>query len=248
MSDKPAVDSIKQQFDLTGRVALVTGGGGHLGAAFASALAEMGAQVVVTSRTQERADAAAEVLPSPRGAKHLGVVLDQVKPESIDQCIETIHEQVGPIDILVNNGHHFSIQQIHEATHEEFTEQLSNATAYFLLARHVHDAAVERGAAASIIMIGSMYGMVGSYPDAYEGIVPASPVAYHTLKGGIIHLTRHLAVYWAKDHVRVNCLSPGPFPAQTITPKLVERLESQEPHETDGPRQRIERGFATARQ
>ena len=58
-------------------------------------------------------------------------------------------------------------------------------------------------------MLGSMYGLVGSYPEAYQGICPASPVAYHVLKGGIIQLTRHLAVYWAADRVRVNCLSPG---------------------------------------
>ena len=59
-----------------------------------------------------------------------------------------------------------------------------------------------------------MYGLVGSYPDAYEGVCPASPVAYHTLKGGILQMTRHLAVYWAGDRVRVNCLSPGPFPGE----------------------------------
>ena len=61
-------------------------------------------------------------------------------------------------------------------------------------------------------MLGSMYGVVGSYPEAYEGLRSASPVAYHALKGGIVNLTRHLAVTWAKDNVRVNCLSPGPFP------------------------------------
>jgi gluconate 5-dehydrogenase len=82
---------------------------------------------------------------------------------------------------------------------------------------------------ASVIMLGSMYGLVGSYPDAYEGIGPASPAAYHALKGGIIHLTRHLAVYWAKDRVRVNCLSPGPFPAAHVSKKLIERLEQRSP-------------------
>jgi len=78
-------------------------------------------------------------------------------------------------------------------------------------------------------MLGSMYGLVGSYPDAYEGLVPASPAAYHALKGGVVHLTRHLAVYWAKDQVRVNCLSPGPFPSSTANAELVERLEKRSP-------------------
>jgi NAD(P)-dependent dehydrogenase (short-subunit alcohol dehydrogenase family) len=70
---------------------------------------------------------------------------------------------------------------------------------------------------------------VASYPDVYEGIGPASPAAYHTLKSGIIQLTRHLAVYWAKDGVRVNCLSPGPFPQPSAFPKLVKRLERMSP-------------------
>ena len=87
-----------------------------------------------------------------------------------------------------------------------------------------HRARLERRAPASIILIGSMYGMVASYPDAYEGICNASPVAYHTLKGGLLHMTRHLAVYWARDRVRVNCLSPGPFPSEKAPAAMVERL------------------------
>ena len=70
-----------------------------------------------------------------------------------------------------------------------------------------------------------MYGQVASYPEAYEDICNASPVSYHALKGGIIHMTRHLAVYWAQDSVRVNCLSPGAFPnPQSVPDGLVERL------------------------
>ncbi len=229
MSNLPSTNSVLDQLDLTGKIALVTGGGGHLGAAFASALAEAGAQVVVTSRDQNRAAEAAAALPNPNGKEHAGVVLDHMETDSIDQCLATVTQQVGPIDILVNNGHHPTAQPIDEATPEEFSRQLANATGYFQLARCVHDSAVARNASASIIMIGSMYGIVGSYPDTYEGIGPASPVAYHTLKGGIIHLTRHLAVYWAKDRVRVNCLSPGPFPAKTVPSELVERLENKSP-------------------
>ena len=96
---------------------------------------------------------------------------------------------------------------------------LANATGYFLLSRLVHQQAVDSGQTASIIMLGSMYGQVSSYPDAYKGLVPASSVAYHTLKGGVLQLTRHLAAYWAEDSVRVNSLSPGPFPAESANPR-----------------------------
>ena len=78
-------------------------------------------------------------------------------------------------------------------------------------------------------MIGSMYGVVGSYPDVYQDLAAASPAAYHALKGGVVQLTRHLAVYWAHDNVRVNCLSPGPFPADGAEPQLIERLNAKVP-------------------
>jgi gluconate 5-dehydrogenase len=110
---------------------------------------------------------------------------------------------------------------------------LANATGYFELARLLRNHVVERKISASIIMLGSMYGIVGSYPDAYAGMM-ASPVAYHALKGGILQMTRHLAVYWATDRVRVNSLSPGPFPAPTVSAEMVERLCSKSPMQRMG--------------
>lgn len=221
--------TVQQLFDLTGRSAIVTGGCGHLGSAMCRALAEAGATVIVSSREAERAQAMAATLASPGGAKHIGLALDHMQPETLSQSFAAAVAAVGHIDILVNNGHEALAADWHSITPEEFTRHLGNATGYFTLAKLVHDHAVERGAAASVILIGSMYGVVGSYPDAYEGICAASPVAYHTLKGGLIHMTRHLAVYWGKDRVRVNCLSPGPFPGAKAPAAMVERLKTKSP-------------------
>ncbi len=139
-------------------------------------------------------------------------------------------DRTGSIDILINNGQHGPPNDLNDVSTDQFKAQLANAAGYFHLARQVRDNAVENGSAASIVMIGSMYGIVGSYPDAYDGICSASPVAYHALKGGVIHMTRHLAVYWAKDQVRVNCLSPGAFPNPDKVPDgLVERLNAKCP-------------------
>ena len=135
----------------------------------------------------------------------------------------------GAIDILVNNGHEPLAADWTNVTAEQFSRQLDNATGYFVLSRLLRDHAVARQAPASIILLGSMYGVVGSYPDAYEGVSTASPVAYHALKGGIIQMTRHLAVYWAADGVRVNCLSPGPFPGPQAPAEIVERLKTKSP-------------------
>ena len=222
--------SIQQLFDLSGRVALITGGSGYLGGAMAAALAEAGASVVVSSRELDRAQDAIANLPRINDAEHHGIVLDQKVDESIQSGFAEAIHLAGKVDILINNGQAGTGDDLTNISAEGFNDQLANATGYFLLARLLHEHAVERKAAANIVMIGSMYGVVGSYPDAYENVCAASSVGYHTLKGGIIHMTRHLAVYWAKDNVRVNCLSPGPFPNPEKAPaELVERLHAKSP-------------------
>lgn len=221
--------TIQELFNLSGRNALITGGTGWLGSALSRSLAEAGASVILTSRDKARAQSAADALPRADGARHRGLALDYGDPKSIEQCVAEALEASGRIDILVNNGYERVAGDLTNVTPEQFHRQLANATGCFLLARHVRDHAVTRGGGASIIMLGSMYGIVGSYPDAYAGICAASPVAYHTLKGGIISMTKHLAVYWARDGVRVNCLTPGPFPADTVDPRLPERLCTKSP-------------------
>ena len=234
--------TIKSLFDLTGRVALITGGSGHLGRSMSRALAEAGAAVVIGSRDLSRARSVADELPSPGGATHHAVVLDQMDEASLNLGFDAAVASAGQIDILINNGQQGHALDLSNVTAEAFNKDLQNATGYFLLARRLRDHVVSRGASGSIVMIGSMYGVVGSYPDAYDGVCAASPVQYHTLKGGIVHMTRHLAVYWAKDRVRVNCLSPGPFPSEQAPSQMVERLKQKspagrmgEPHELKGP-------------
>ena len=221
--------TVQQLFDLAGKRALVTGASGYLGGALARALAEAGATVVATSRDRGRAESVAKTLPAPAGAVHHGVQLDHMDETSIEAGFRRAVEVAGALDILVNNGHEPLANDWTDVTADGFTRQLANATGYFLLARLLRNHAVQRGAPASVILLGSMYGLVGSYPEAYEGVCPASPVAYHALKGGIIHLTRHLAVYWARDRVRVNCLSPGPFPPPRVPKELVGRLCGHSP-------------------
>lgn len=234
--------TIQNLFDLSGRVALITGGSGYLGQSLSRALAEAGASVVVASRNLKTAQQAATQLPSPHGAAHHAVVLDQLDEASLNHGFDDAVEAAGGVDILVNNGQQGHALDLTSVTAEAFNRDLQNTTGYFLLARRLRDHVVARSVPGAIVMIGSMYGVVGSYPDAYEGVCPASPVQYHALKGGIVHMTRHLAVYWARDRVRVNCLSPGPFPSEKAPEEMVGRLKTKSPmqrmgvpHELKGP-------------
>ena len=221
--------TVHELFDLRGRTALITGGSGYLGQSLARALAEAGANVVVTSRDRTRAQSVVDELPTMEGAVHRSVVLDHMNESSINSGFDAAVEAVGQVDILINNGQQGHALDLTNVTAEAFGKDLQNATGYFILARRMRDHLVERDAPGSIVMIGSMYGVVGSYPDAYDGVCVASPVQYHTLKGGIIHMTRHLGVYWAKDNVRVNCLSPGPFPNTNVPGEMVDRLKTKSP-------------------
>lgn len=221
--------TIQELSDLTGRVALITGASGWLGSAMAAALAEAGADVVVASRDSATGETAASRLPTSRGNQHHSVVIDHLDEESIQQGFDAAISSAGKLDILINNGHAADGHDLNDVTAEQFNRVLRNATGYFLLARHLRDHLVQRNAPGSIVNLGSMYGQVGSYPDAYQDICAASPVSYHALKGGIIHMTRHLAVYWARDHITVNCLSPGPFPGPRAASGLADRLKAKSP-------------------
>jgi gluconate 5-dehydrogenase len=233
--------TIQQLFDLTGKTALLTGGCGLLGSAMAVALAEAGASVILTSRDAAKANSGAAALLRSGAAQHHGIALDHMDPPSLENSFAEALRLGGKLDILINNGTEGPPNDLTTVTAEQFNRHLANATGYFLLARLFRDHVVHRKAFGSVVMLGSMYGSVGSYPDAYEGICNASPVAYHALKGGILHLTRHLAVYWARDSVRVNCLSPGPFPSEKAPQEMVKRLCTKlpmarmgRPHELKG--------------
>ena len=206
--------TVQQLLDLSGKVAIVTGGSSWLGSALSRGLAEAGATVVVTSRNAQQAADFAAALP---GTGHVGLGFSQDDTDSIPGFIADIVERMGAIDVLVNSAYGGKSPDIDEATAEDFDRSYhTGVTAYFLLAREVANHLRKRKAPGSIVNIGSMYGIVASYPDAYEGLGINSPPNYHGLKGGIVHLTRHLATYWAKHNIRVNAICPGAFPPTRV--------------------------------
>src|SRR5688500_14621175 len=127
--------SVQQLFDLSGKVAIVTGAVGWLGSAMSRALAEAGATLVVTSRHADQADAFAATLP---GKGHLGIGFEQGETDTIPAFVQNVVERLGQIDILVNNAYGGTAPSIDTATAADFDRAYhTGVTAYFLLAREV---------------------------------------------------------------------------------------------------------------
>jgi gluconate 5-dehydrogenase len=220
-----------QLFDLTGKIALITGGSGHLGSAFSATLAELGAHVLIGARDAAKAAPLAESLRSSGLTADpfaIGIGDAVASQEAVNQIIG----RHGRIDILINNAYAFLEKRIDEISDEEINKTLEiGLTGTFRLSQQVAEQMKKTGGG-SIINIASMYGMVGSYPDVYKGTPACISPSYHMAKGGLIQLTRYLAVYWAEHGIRVNAISPGAFPKEAVREKLPEflgRLEDRIP-------------------
>jgi 2-deoxy-D-gluconate 3-dehydrogenase len=185
-------------FDLTGRVALVTGGNGGIGLGMARGLAEAGAAIAIAGRNQAKSEAAAAEL-TKLGAK-TAVVAGDVADEA--QCRKLVDETVarlGRLDILVNNAGINIRKPAQELATAEWKEVIdTNLTSAFVCCRAAYPAMKQAGGG-KIINIGSMLSIFGA------GFAPA----YGASKGGMVQLTKALASGWAKDNIQVNAVLPG---------------------------------------
>ena len=206
---------VDQLFRLDGRVAIVTGGTGHLGAAIGAALSEQGAAVVVVDRLEAACEARAAELAAAAATDCTGYAADLGRPESAKAIIDHVLDRYGRLDVLVNNAA-FTGDSGLAGWAVAFDDQLLeswdaalrvNLTATFLLAQAAH-AALARSRAGSIVNIGSIYAVGGPDLRLYEGTAMGSPAAYAASKGGLVQLTRYLATVLAPG-VRVNAISPG---------------------------------------
>lgn len=217
---------------LTGKTALVTGGAGLLGGQIAEALAELGANIVIASRDvsscEQKCKLINETFPD---VKTYATTLDLTDPNSIKACIESTNKEMGRIDILVTcawSGKKNSWDSINDSDWDYDIEVCLNGV--FRLIKNATDALRETKGV--ILNIGSMYGHVAPDYRLYEGVPQANPPSYGAAKAGIIQLTKYLASFLAKDGIRVNCISPGPFPFEHVInefPEFKQRLCDKNP-------------------
>lgn len=199
--------SIQSLFDLSGKVAIVTGGGAGLGQQMALALAEAGCYVVTCSRKIERCQEVAHKIEK-LGVKALAFRCDIVNGDEIEQVVRATAQTFGKIDILVNNAGRTWGSPVEEFSLEHWNKVLAvNLTGTFLFSQKVGREMIKQRSG-KIINISSYGGLLGSDPEYMDAI------AYNTTKGAIITFTKDLAVKWAKYNINVNAIAPGWFVTQ----------------------------------
>jgi NAD(P)-dependent dehydrogenase (short-subunit alcohol dehydrogenase family) len=207
-------------FDLTGRVAVVTGACGILGRHFVAALAEAGASIAAIDLDRSALESLASELTDAYGVRAKGFVLDTSDSTAVGSVVDRIEAELGPVAILHNNAASKGpdLKRFFDAPRDFdpaiWREIMTvNVDGYYYMAREIGARMAARGVG-SIVQTASIYGVVGPDQRIYEGSeylgMPINtPAVYSASKAAVVGLTKYFATYWGDKGVRVNTLTPG---------------------------------------
>ena len=226
--------TVHELMSLTGRVAVVTGGAGHIGRALCATLAELGAQVVVVDWAEEPCREVAEHLHRTFDVQSLSLPIDLMRETEVKSVCPRILDRFGRLDVLVNCAAFVGTSNLQgwvtDFAHQQMEPWRSalelNLTVPFLLTQSCAEA-LARSGHGSVINVASIYGVLGPDMSLYEGTPMGNPAAYAASKGGLLQLTRWLSTVMAPQ-VRVNALTPGGI-ARGQPPVFQERYVKRTP-------------------
>ena len=202
---------MKKMFDMTGKVAIVTGGNGGIGLGMARGLASHGATVIIAARNADKTAAAVKQLQE-LGATATGVTVDVRDEASVQAMVAQTVARHGRLDVLVNNAGMNIRKPPHELALAEWREVIDTNLTSAFIASHAAYSHMKRGGGGKIVNIGSMMSIFGA---------PFAP-AYAASKGGIVQFTKVCANSWAPDNIQVNAVLPG-----WIDTELTQRARDQ---------------------
>lgn len=218
-------------FNLKGKVAIVTGGYGHLGTGIVNALLSGGATVYVAGRSREKFSK--KFHKDANGVQFAEI--DILNTSSIQDCFEKIFEKEGKIDVLINNAHAARGNSQESMSDEDFIYTLDGVLGSVHRCIKTILPFMKEKSEGKIINIGSMYGLVSPNFNLYKGSdceKYTNPPHYGAAKAGVSQLTKYYAVLLAKYNIQVNAIAPGPFPQELVqneNPEFVQRLKNMNP-------------------
>ncbi len=225
---------VQELFDLTGRSAIVTGGGTHLGTAFTEALCDLGAKVYIASRRAGLCETVAARLRE-RGFDVIGLGCDVTDESQVDALVQRVIDDTGRLDITIcNAGGSFNTNHPPDADIDEFRRTVEvNMTGTYITAQSAGRAMIpaRRG---SIITLGSISSTLAMDPRSYIPGYNRSGAPYVAAKGGVLMITRAMAAEFGEYGITVNCISPGQVPKDTVDPDQVENFRKMNPLQRTG--------------
>ena len=206
--------NVRDLFDLSGRIAIVTGGATGIGLQMADALAELGASVVLCGRDGGRCERAAADLERARGIRCAGLACDVSSSDDVTRLVAETCDRFSRIDVLVNNAGTAWAGPVEDTPLRGWQKVVDvNLTGVFLCSQAVGRVMIAQGGG-RIVNIASITGLRGSPPEELDAI------AYSTTKGAVVAFTRDLATKWARHGIAVNAIAPGWFPTDLSRPVL----------------------------
>lgn len=196
---------------LDGKTIFITGGAGYLGSAMCETLAELGANIVIGSRNGDKCISFAKQLNTQYGIKSIGLQVDILSITSIQEALLIIVEKFGGLDVLINNAWSGKKNSFESITYEDWKYDIDiclNSVFYTIKEAFPY----LKETAGKIVNITSMYGHIAPDYRMYDGKDFVNPPSYGAAKAGVIQLTKYLASFLSPYGIRVNALSPGPFP------------------------------------